>query len=452
MNGNITEDGIAKDMAWMKRVGIGGMQNFDASLMTPQIVDKRLVYMTPEWKHAFHFAASEADRLGLELAIAASPGWSETGGPWVPPEDGLKKLVWSETLAMGGKRFTSKLAPPPSVTGPFQSLVPDSGGLGALLGGETKVPPQHYGEVKVLAFPVAAGSGLVPVAVRDGLGKAFDPAGLGDSDLAKGIDIARGDKNNNPMLVLDYGKAVTARTITLYAPGAALMFVGALYSPRLEASDNGSDWHKVIDLETATTTATFAFAPTTARYFRLEFVPRKGIGLNMGTPAPGLAMDMDFVENMGKAMLGKPLTVGDLRLFGETRIDRFETKAGFAIAQDYYALTNPADGAAGITPASVIDLTSRMKPDGTLDWTPPKGQWRVLRLGYSLLGTTNHPAPPEATGLEVDKFDGPAVRRYLEHYIGMYKDASGGLIGGHGVRALLTDSIEVGAEIGRAHV
>jgi len=68
MNGNITEDGIAKDMAWMKRVGIGGMQNFDASLMTPQFVDKRLVYMTPEWKHAFHFAASEA----MVLTVSSS--------------------------------------------------------------------------------------------------------------------------------------------------------------------------------------------------------------------------------------------------------------------------------------------------------------------------------------------------------------------------------------------
>src|SRR4030095_6971990 len=80
-----------------------------------------------------------------------------------------------------------------------------------------------------------------------------------------------------------------------------------------------------------------------------------------------------------------------------------------------------------------------------LDWSPPKGNWRVLRLGYSLLGTTNHPAPAEATGLEVDKFDGPAVRDYLETYLDMYRDASAGMIGDKGVRALLTDSIEVGA-------
>ena len=78
MNGNVTKDGIAKDLEWMKRVGIGGLQNFDANLVTPQIVPQRLAYMTPEWKDAFRFAAEKAETLGLELAIAASPGWSET--------------------------------------------------------------------------------------------------------------------------------------------------------------------------------------------------------------------------------------------------------------------------------------------------------------------------------------------------------------------------------------
>ena len=105
MNGNITEDGIAKDMAWMKRAGIGGLQNFDAALTTPPIVPQRLAFMTPEWKKAFRFAAAEADRNGLELAIAASPGWSETGGPWVDAKDGMKKLVWSETVVSGGQPF-----------------------------------------------------------------------------------------------------------------------------------------------------------------------------------------------------------------------------------------------------------------------------------------------------------------------------------------------------------
>src|SRR6476620_10414826 len=85
MNGNITKDGIQKDLEWMHRSGIGGFQNFDAGLTTPQIVEKRLAYMTPEWKDAFQYATKKADSLKLEMAIAGSPGWSESGGPWVQP-------------------------------------------------------------------------------------------------------------------------------------------------------------------------------------------------------------------------------------------------------------------------------------------------------------------------------------------------------------------------------
>lgn len=61
MNANITKEGIRADLQWMHRIGIAGFQNFDAALMTPQIVDKRLVYMTPEWKDTFRFAVNLAD-------------------------------------------------------------------------------------------------------------------------------------------------------------------------------------------------------------------------------------------------------------------------------------------------------------------------------------------------------------------------------------------------------
>ena len=121
MNGNISQDGIKLDLEWMHRVGIAGFQNFDAALQTPQVVEKRLAYMTPEWKEAFRFAISTGDKLGMEMAIAGSPGWSESGGPWVPPSHGMKKYVWSETILEGGKQFTGKLAHPPTTTGAFQT-------------------------------------------------------------------------------------------------------------------------------------------------------------------------------------------------------------------------------------------------------------------------------------------------------------------------------------------
>src|SRR5499427_2430994 len=122
MNGNITKEGIKLDLEWMHRVGIAGFQNFDAALQTPQVVDKRLAYMTPEWKEAFRYAIGLGDKLGMEMAIAGSPGWSETGGPWVPPSEAMKKYVWSETFLEGGKLFKGKLTHPPSTTGAFQTM------------------------------------------------------------------------------------------------------------------------------------------------------------------------------------------------------------------------------------------------------------------------------------------------------------------------------------------
>lgn len=449
MNGNVTKEGIAKDLAWMKRVGIGGMQNFDASLNTPQVVDKRLVYMTPEWKDAFRFAAQEADRLGLELAIAASPGWSETGGPWVKPEDGLKKLVWSETEMAGGKAFAGKLAAPPSATGPFQSIAKASG-IGSMLSGE-KGPetPQYYADVAVLAFPVGRAAPLSAPTIRSGEGKAIDAAALVDADLGTAIELEK-PAQGLPSVVVDYGKPQTIRSATLFMPGASALFFGSPYAPVLEASDDGKDWRKVADIAADAVPTTVGFAPVTARRFRVVLGKAPGDSVSaFRATSPGVDLGgLGALMGGGAAMMGggKSVKIAELRLSGEERIDRYETKAGFEVESDYFHLSQGLPDAKGIDPAKVIDLTARMKPDGTLDWTPPAGRWKVLRLGYSLLGTMNHPAPAEATGLEVDKFDGPAVRRYLDHYIGMYKDAAGAdLIGKRGVQAILTDSIEVGA-------
>ncbi len=98
MNGNISKEGIQKDLDWMKNTGIGGFQNFDANLFTPVVVPKKLVFMDPDWKDAFKFTTDMAVKNGLEMAIAGSPGWSVTGGPWVEPKDAMKKIVWSEVL------------------------------------------------------------------------------------------------------------------------------------------------------------------------------------------------------------------------------------------------------------------------------------------------------------------------------------------------------------------
>ena len=85
-----------------------------------------------------------------------------------------------------------------------------------------------------------------------------------------------------------------------------------------------------------------------------------------------------------------------------------------------------------------------MQADGSLNWTVPEGNWIIIRFGYSLTGRQNHPASPEATGLEVDKLDKEAVRKYINTYLDMYKDATGGMMGSKGLQYMILDSYEAG--------
>ena len=186
---------------------------------------------------------------------------------------------------------------------------------------------------------------------------------------------------------------------------------------------------------------TLAFPPVTAKFFRVSFTTqpppagRAGFG---GMPPMG-----------GRAAPTAPagVQIAELVLQTGARVNRFEEKAAFVPTPDLYGFATPAVSAQdAVRKADVIDLTSKMRPDGTLDWTPPAGTWMVVRLGYSLLGITNHPASPEATGLEVDKLNRAYVKAYLDNYLGQYKDTVGPLMGKRGLQYVVTDSWEAGAE------
>ena len=154
MNGNISNEGIELDLEWMHRIGLGGVTIFEGAINTPQVVPNRLIYMTPEWKDAFKTAVTTARGFGMEVAIASSPGWSETGGPWVPAAQGMKKMVWSTTRVEGGKSFNGKLPHPPEVDGTFQNF--EVSGRRAA-DGTIVTPPRFYADSAVIAYRIPEG-------------------------------------------------------------------------------------------------------------------------------------------------------------------------------------------------------------------------------------------------------------------------------------------------------
>ena len=446
MNGNITKEGIKLDLEWMHRAGLGGFQNFDAALQTPQVVDKRLAYMTPEWKDAFKYATTLADQFGLEEAIAGSPGWSESGGPWVPGPEGMKKYVWSETFVEGGQPFTGTLAKPPSNTGAFQNMSihdqqPPPG---------TMEIPQFYADAAVVAYKRAAADESVEDlhAKITASGGSPDFAMLSDGDLEKGTKLPIPAAGASCAIQYEFPapQAIRAITFVIKEPDMIASLIAGMGAPEqtLEASDDGQNFKAIATLSGGSAPEhTISFPAVTAKFFRVSFkrtppppIPAWAVGL---TPE-------DFGIKVGPPPTDYELV--ELVLHPGARVNRFEEKAAFTAEPDLYGFaTPPVDPADAVAKSDVIDLTSKMRPDGTLDWTPPPGHWAVLRFGYSLLGITNHPATAEATGLEVDKLDSRFVRKYFDTYLDSYKETVGAdWMGKKGIRYVINDSWEAGSQ------
>ena len=101
---------------------------------------------------------------------------------------------------------------------------------------------------------------------------------------------------------------------------------------------------------------------------------------------------------------------------------------------------------AGAVPRQeMIELTSKLKPDGKLNWHVPAGNWIILRIGYTPTGVKNHPAAYGGQGLECDKFSKAALDAHWAGFMQKVLDDIGPLAG-TGLNTSLIDSYEVGGQ------
>jgi len=445
MNGNVTPQGITADLEWMKRAGLGGFQLFDVDIGTAQYVRERRAWMTPAWRAALRHATDEAARLGLEMGIASSPGWSEAGGPWVTPERAMKKIVWSSTIVAGPGSVEVKLPAPPDIDGPFQdmaytgpvTLPTDAGTPPPSADQPIPATHGHYRDLRVVAIPAPGGTRFADMkpAITSSSGP-IDAALLLDGSYAEAVPIAfgPGDAQQQLHIALDRSIAATSMTIGLLSSGQMMRFT--VPAGRFEGSADGKQWtvlaplpgpgHPVSNLGVRT----FAFPRFVGRYFRL-------------------VLDRPAIEPV-RALSGlPPLTtyrLAELDIGTGAAIDRWQGKAQYTGLLEYPA-TIGTDGEDAVPLARAIDITANMRGDGTLHWVPPPGKWEILRFGESLLGVRNHPASPEATGYEVDKLDRPGVDAYFDAYLGRIRAAAGPNFG-ESLRVLIMDGIESGVQNG----
>lgn len=437
LNGAISEQGIKLDLEWMQRAGIGGVQIFNGAMPNNDgVVTPPVTYQSPAWQAAMRSAVAQATAQGMEVTVPTSAGWSETGAPFVKPQDAMKKLVWTETEIIGGHHFVGVLPKPPDVSGPFSTIT----GEEKTLTGQAIEIPHYYADARVLAYRIPDTERTLPLPKVTTQKGEVPAAALFDGKLEKAIEMDRPTNAKPGWIQFEYPQPVTLRALTaVLEPKKPDIVFSAEIPARLEVSDDGATFRKVADITVgAFTQNTNSFSAITGRIFRVVLQPAAAngfapAGLDM---APGALLQ----PGLPSPLPAKQLTISEMALSGDARIQRFEEKAGFASVPDYFAIPTPdIDTRFVVRKSDVIDLTKKMQPDGTFDWTPPKGHWRVLRLGYSLTGHTNGPASAEATGLEVDKLSAPRVRAYMNTYLDQMTQAAG-----PGIRATLSDSIEAG--------
>ncbi len=408
MNGNISNCGIRKDLEWMHRVGLGGVHIFDAGKNTPQVVPDRIVYMTPEWKKCYAFAAELADSLGMEATMTVTPGWSNTGGPWVKPCDAMKKLVWREITVKGGQAVNIKLPEPYTVNGAFQNIKARG----------TVSNKTYYKDIAVMAVRTSNMLSLREIGKKVTASSGnFNIDMLTDGDMAKSQNLTADSTGKQAWIKIELNKAYTIKAISLADGRQHSQWRNKRPAPTkwIEASNDGVNFYKICDLVLGgAPLTTIDITPTTARYFRVVWKTDK-----------------------------RPLSISELNLFTAFRVNHAEEKAAFGTPVDLPLYPTPATNEA-ITSNDIVDITQFTDSTGRLVWKAPKGNWRILRFGYSLTGKMNHPASPEATGLEVDKMSAEAVRRYISTYLASYDFVMHSKEGKNPLTNLLIDSYEAG--------
>jgi len=373
---NISKEGITRDLEAMARGGIGEALIGNVFFKDTAAGDVK-VLSEPWWDIVEH-AIREGGRVGVDIGMFNCPGWSQSGGPWITPAHAMRYLVSSETRVAGPATIDQLLAAPSE---PFQDVAvlafpapqSDSESLAA------KTP-------QVTCVPAVAGLDRIVDGTRDTVCDA--PAGAAQLT----IDVTMSEPLTARHLTLVPGPLSWAAECELQAADRS----GTFQSVRKFRFDRSNMEVNVGPMPRGPVTV--ALAPVTASQFRLVLTGISGtVSLAELDLSPAARLE-SFVEKQLGKMHPTPTPMWDTYLWPRQA-----------------ELDQPA---LAVPPDQIIDLTHHLKPDGTLHWDVPAGQWVILRTGMTTTGTRNSPASPEATGLEVDKMNRQAASLHFDAFIG----------------------------------
>lgn len=99
ISNNISEDGVVKDLHAMKEAGI--TRAFIGNVTTGGLPLGNVDFMSEEWWNVTRAALRTAGELGIEMGTFNSPGWSQSGGPWISEDQSMRYVDFKEDVVCG---------------------------------------------------------------------------------------------------------------------------------------------------------------------------------------------------------------------------------------------------------------------------------------------------------------------------------------------------------------
>ncbi|MDP4184475.1 MAG: glycosyl hydrolase [Bacteroidota bacterium] len=371
---NISKEGVIKDLHAMKRVGIN--RAFIGNIGLGETPYGKVKIFSDEWWNIVHAALKTATELNIQIGIFNSPGWSQSGGPWIKPEQAMRYLASSELQVTGSQKLSSKL----------------------------QMPAKEFQLVKVIAYRIPEVSGVSIHSLNPQITsnpKIDNISNLFDGNKATGVTL---DGEKPLSIDIQSDAQATVRSLIVQTAEKPIRANGELFVKE------GDSYRllKSFEINRTNPSLTVGFQPyapivisippTTANTFRLVIS-----GANANSE------------------------IAEVELSAIPRVERYPEKSLAKMFQtplpywhEYMWEQQPEieDPTLAIDPKAVLDITSNVTSDGTLNWNVPEGNWRIMVSGMTPTGVVNEPASPEATGLEADKMSKKHIASHFDAFLG----------------------------------
>ena len=381
LSDNISQEGVKKDIEAMAKIGIGRAFIGNIGLNPEETPYGKVKLFSDEWWKVTEQAMKTATKEGVDIGMFNSPGWSQSGGPWIKPSESMRYLYSRQWTVTGGKTVQKNLP----------------------------VNKPDFQPVAVLAFPQLPGdsetlSSHHPV-ITSNNDSLLHPEMMADNDTATAaLFSSRGKDTSAIMVDVSVDAPITVRSLVIDFAKLPLKAMVAL-----QVKKDG--------------------AYQTLKQFEVD---RSNPGLNVGfVPYAPVAVSFNAVTAKDYRLVFTQVQgnggIAEIQLSATPYLERYEEKqlakmfeTPLPLWNEYQWQPQPKvnDTNLVVRSAQVTDITKYVSADGTLNWNAPAGNWTIVRYGMVPTGVTNSPAAPEGRGLEVDKMNKEALENHFNSFIG----------------------------------